>query len=420
MLAPASAQSQTFSGGPVTIVDSSTPPTAAAPYPSQLTVPASVTVPSPDGTTREQAIGIMYAARLRISDLTHDFPSDVDALLVGPDGRSVLLLSDAGPSGGATNVDLVFDTHAAGPVPDPLTPGIFLPTDLVEGLADQFPPPAPSGPYGSALSAFTDTDPVGTWSLYLVDDDPDASGSISGWSLRVSDRARHQVSLSSAGLVAKEGQGSIAVTVNRLYGGVTGSVGYTAAQSTVDPNPASAGADFEAVSGKLDFAPGEASKTFTVPLVDDRFLERDEHFEVLLTSATGDAVFAGQPKATLTIRNDDAPPPPVLRARRLQRLLKTGGVRLSAAGLPASVRLRATGTVALPAGAASTVRLRADRAETRPGARRTQLFLRLPRRATQKVRKAFTRRPRLTARVVVTARFEGLSSSSTRKISLRP
>jgi Calx-beta domain len=420
MLAPAPAKSQTFSGGPVTIVDSPTPPTAAAPFPSQLTVPAAVTVPFPDGTTREQPIGIMYDARLRLNDFTHDFPSDVDALLVGPDGKSSLLLSDAGPSGSATNVDLIFDAHAAGPVPDPLAPGIFLPTDLVEGLADQFPPPAPSGPYGSALSEFTDTDPVGTWSLYLVDDDPDASGSISGWSLRVADRARHEVSLSTAGLVAKEGQVSIAVTVNRLYGGVSGSVGYTAVQSTVEPNPASAGADFEPVSGMLDFAPGEASKTFNVPLVDDRVLERDEHFEVLLTSATGDARFAGQPKATLTIRNDDAPPPPALRARRLQRLLKTGGVRLRAAGLPASVRLRATGTIALPPGAAATVRLRADRAETRPGVRRTPLFLRLPRRAVQKVRQAFTRRPRLTARVVVTATFQGLSSSSKRRISLRP
>jgi hypothetical protein len=130
MLAPQPAQGQSFSGGPVTIVDSATPPRAAAPFPSQVTVPASVAVTAPDGTTREEPIGIVRTTRLRLNDLSHDFPSDVDVLLVGPDGKSVLLLSDAGPSGAATNVVLLLDDQATGPVPDPLTSGVFLPTDL--------------------------------------------------------------------------------------------------------------------------------------------------------------------------------------------------------------------------------------------------------------------------------------------------
>jgi Calx-beta domain len=228
------------------------------------------------------------------------------------------------------------------------------------------------------------------------------------------------VSLSATALTAKEDQGSITVTVNRLYGGAFGSVGFTAAQSNLETNPATAGADFDPVSGTLDFAPGEASQTFQVPVVDDRIFERDERFEVQLTSTMGDAQFAGQPRATVTIRNDDAPPPPVVRARRLQRVLKTRGLRLAIAGLPASVQLRSTGTIALPRGAAATVRLRSNRAQTKPGVRRTPLFLRLPRRAARTIRQAFTQRPRLMARVIVTARFQGLSSSSKRRISVRP
>ena len=51
---------------------------------------------------------------------------------------------------------------------------------------------------------------------------------------------------------------------------------------------------------------------------------------------------------------------------------------------------------------------------------RTRLFLRLPRRTEAKLRSAFARRPRLTARVVVTAKLLGLSSTARRKIVLRP
>src|SRR6185369_5870616 len=35
-------------------------------------------------------------------------------------------------------------------------------------LTDAFPAPAPSGPYAATLSVFTDTDPNGLWSLFVM------------------------------------------------------------------------------------------------------------------------------------------------------------------------------------------------------------------------------------------------------------
>ena len=78
-LLPASAEAIILTGGPVSIVDSTTPPTPAAPYPSQVNVPVGA--------------AMVRDVNLRLDNLSHDFPSDVDVLLVGPDGTSVVLFS---------------------------------------------------------------------------------------------------------------------------------------------------------------------------------------------------------------------------------------------------------------------------------------------------------------------------------------
>ena len=64
-----------------------------------------------------------------------------------------------------------------------LSAGNFRPTNY--GSGDTFPAPAPAGPYGAALSVFDGVDPNGAWRLFVVDDAGADSGRIAGWSLRI-------------------------------------------------------------------------------------------------------------------------------------------------------------------------------------------------------------------------------------------
>ncbi|WP_162560690.1 Calx-beta domain-containing protein [Methylobacterium durans] len=71
---------------------------------------------------------------------------------------------------------------------------------------------------------------------------------------------------------------------------------------------ATAGSDYTATSGTLTFAPGETTKTISVPVIDDTLVESSETFQVRLSSATKATI--GQAIGTGTILNDDAAPPP--------------------------------------------------------------------------------------------------------------
>jgi len=144
----------------------------ASPYPSTILV---------SGVT-----ATVYKAVVTLSNLTHTFPSDLDILLVGPGGQSVLLMSDAGAGRpGVVNVVLAFDDDSPLIIPES---GFFVsetyrPSNYGSG-ADPFAAPAPAGPYGSQLSVFRGTAPNGIWSLYVVDDEVDDFGEIrNGWSL---------------------------------------------------------------------------------------------------------------------------------------------------------------------------------------------------------------------------------------------
>jgi hypothetical protein len=67
---------------------------------------------------------------------------------------------------------------------------------------------------------------------------------------------------------------------------------------------ATAGSDYQAVSGTLTFAPGETSKTVTVPVLGDRLGEADETFSLTLGSPTNATVADGQGAGTIL---DDEP-----------------------------------------------------------------------------------------------------------------
>jgi hypothetical protein len=81
-----------------------------------------------------------------------------------------------------------------------------------------------------------------------------------------------------------------------------------------------AGGDFDATSGTLTFAQGERTKTITVAVRGDTFVERTETFQVLLSNPTGATIAAGA--GTGTILNDD---PPTLLMDDVRQLEGTGG-----------------------------------------------------------------------------------------------
>jgi hypothetical protein len=101
-------------------------------------------------------------------------------LLVGPSGQDALVMSDAGGSIDAVNVNLTLDDEAAIALPDtgPLVSGSFWPANYPGTAGDGYPPPAPTPSGNVNLSIFDPTAPNGTWRLLVVDDELIDVGSI--------------------------------------------------------------------------------------------------------------------------------------------------------------------------------------------------------------------------------------------------
>ncbi|MEZ4669460.1 MAG: hypothetical protein R3E39_16255 [Anaerolineae bacterium] len=126
----------------------------------------------------------MLDVNVSINGYSHTFPDDVDVLLVGPIGQTLLLMSDTGGATDIVNVNLTFDDEAAGSLPytTQITSGTYRPTNI--GAGDAFPAPAPGGAYGTTLSVFDALNANGSWVLYVNDDLAGDVGSFSsGWSI---------------------------------------------------------------------------------------------------------------------------------------------------------------------------------------------------------------------------------------------
>jgi subtilisin-like proprotein convertase family protein len=218
-------------------------PTAgtASPYPSTITV-AGVTNP-------------INKVTVTLRNFNHTFPSDVDVLLIAPNGQKAVLMASAGGSSHSNKLDLTFDDAAATQLPssNPLMSGTYRLSNY--RTPNSFPSPAPGGPYASSLSTFNGASANGTWSLYVVDQFGPDSGSFSGgWSLTFTS------------------------------------------------------GDYSPSSGTLVFPPSTTSKTITVPVFGDTTPEGDEFFIVFLTNPAN-ATFADS-LGQGTIINDDVPSNP--------------------------------------------------------------------------------------------------------------
>ncbi len=152
-----------------------------APLPTATPYPSTIAVSGLAGTVTK--------ATVTLHNATHQYPDQLDILLVSPGGQSVILMSDAGYFYyGLYTSTLTFDDDAPGPLPESfgqqIFSGTYKPTNYGGG-ADSFPSPAPGEPYGAALSIFDGIRPNGDWRLYVVDDEPAAYDGIiaGGWSL---------------------------------------------------------------------------------------------------------------------------------------------------------------------------------------------------------------------------------------------
>jgi uncharacterized repeat protein (TIGR01451 family) len=151
----------------------------AAPYATNATP-----YPATNGVFGLQ--GVITKATVTLSNLTHTSPQDLNVLVCSPAGQSVLLFANAGGATNIANVVLTLDDTASNRLSQASTmvSGTNRPSDYRPGYSLPF--PAPSRPYGSALSAFNGSNPNGLWSLYLYDSTPFDGGSVGAWWLTLS------------------------------------------------------------------------------------------------------------------------------------------------------------------------------------------------------------------------------------------
>jgi subtilisin-like proprotein convertase family protein len=193
------AATTTFSNtSSISIVDATSAGASPAnPYPSEINV--------------QGLSGTISDVNLKLNGFTHGFPDDVAVQVVGPDGTSVLLMSDVGgpPLFGDTavnGINLTLDDEAANSLPDNglLSSGTYKPTEGTTPFCNAFvdprclgyeddpvpniwPSPAPAlSVGGSQLLGFDGKAPNGTWKLYVIDDTQFAAGTFAGgWSLEI-------------------------------------------------------------------------------------------------------------------------------------------------------------------------------------------------------------------------------------------
>ncbi|HKP51283.1 MAG TPA: hypothetical protein VJ183_01380 [Chloroflexia bacterium] len=152
-----------------------------------ITIPwAGASTPYPSHITVARLQSSISNVSVTLNRLQHDWYDDIDMLLAGPEGQSVLLMSDTGDSCNRETT-LTFNDRSPA-LPDfgcPFASDTYRPSNY-ESYPDNFPAPAPAPPYSDHLSAFNGTAPNGTWSLYVVDDYGIFTGRISGgWCLNI-------------------------------------------------------------------------------------------------------------------------------------------------------------------------------------------------------------------------------------------
>ena len=193
-------------GAPVSFTNS-TPIDIPAGQPTTTSGPASP-YPSVINVSGLSGTKIM---KVRFNGFRHEFPDDVDMLLVGPGGQKYIFLSDVGGSTEQlTPITFTVADTGATLLPDnaPFVDGTeYRPSNV--GANDPFDAPAPAPPYENAAPAGSATFASvfgtnganfnGNWSLYIDDDAGSDPGRIEGgWTL-IFESDEYECSLAPSG-----------------------------------------------------------------------------------------------------------------------------------------------------------------------------------------------------------------------------
>ena len=108
--------------------------------------------------------------------------------------------------------------------------------------------------------------------------------------------------LSNSTYNVTEGIAGAAVTVRRL----DGSSGQVTVDYATSDASATAGSNYANTTGTLTFPDGDTGdKTFTIPILDDPFVEGDETVKITLTNPAGNATLGSPTTALLIIQGND-------------------------------------------------------------------------------------------------------------------
>jgi serine/threonine protein kinase/subtilisin-like proprotein convertase family protein len=151
--------------------------------------PRGTGVPYPSTIRVSDVEGVVTDVNVTLEGFRHEFPDDLDVLLVGPGGQSVILAEGVGGRRAVEDVTITFDDDGV-PLTAQQAPSdetSFRPSsEAGDGFGFNGPGAVPPAPYGSALGVFDGTDPNGTWSLFVFDDGVRDAGQIAGgWSLEL-------------------------------------------------------------------------------------------------------------------------------------------------------------------------------------------------------------------------------------------